>query len=104
MCGDTKITLPPALLAWLFMWAKRKKKNKAAVNWRKLQKEEFLDAYARVVGINSASYENAKKRLKDGMDRDFFRQNNSKLKNTLQKALGPAAKHYLLSTQGKRPY
>lgn len=103
-CGRIKFNLPPALFSWLLMWAKRKKKNNPPINWRELNTKDFLKIYGKIVGVHSASYENTQKRLNLGMEREFFRQNNSKLKRVLEKNLGPAAKHYVLQAQGKRPY
>lgn len=103
-CGQTKITLAPALLAWFCMWAKRAKQEKSPISWRDLCPQNYLYLYAIVVGEKSASYENACSRLKDGMSREFFRESNSKLKRALEKQLGPAAKHYTLTALGNRPY
>lgn len=103
ICGTLTFSLPPALFSWLLMWAKRKKNNLPPINWRELNANEFLAIYAKVVGIKSASYENTKKRLAHGMERDFFRQNNSKLKRALERKLGPAAEHYVLQSLGSRP-
>lgn len=104
ICGSRQVKLAPALLAWFILWAKRTKKELPPANWRDIHAKDFLRIYAKLVGKNSASYVNTSERLADGMDRKFFRQNNSKLKRNLEMQLGPSARHYLLNTHGKRPY
>ena len=62
---------------------------------------DFTPALQR--GIDAEALERAHKRLADGMEKEFFEQNNAKLNRTLQEQLGPAASPYLLASEGKRP-
>ena len=63
----------------------------------------FLDLYRRVVGIDASAYEKAQNRLSNGMEKEFFEQNNAKLESALKAQLGLAAAPYLLATSGRRP-
>ena len=57
-----------------------------------------------MVGIDAMAYENAQKRLHEGMEKEFFEQNNAKLERAIKAQLGLAAAPYLLTTSGKRPH
>lgn len=103
-CGSRLIRLPPALLAWLAWWAQSASRGEALQGWRDADAPSYLDLYQRVVGIDAVAYEKTAKRLKDGMEKDFFEQNNSKLEKALKEQLGPGAAPYLLVTEGKRPH
>lgn len=102
-CGDTLVKLPPALIAWFAWWAKLASERQGPQHWRSADAQSFLALYRRIVGPHSDACENAEIRLKDGMEKEFFEQNNSKLKRHLTEQLGPAATPYLLVTAGKRP-
>lgn len=101
-CGGSPVKLTPALLAWFAWWARQTLLHKGPQSWRSAEATEFLDLYRQVVGIDASSYENACKRLKDGMEKEFFEQNNSKLEKHLTAQLGLAADPYLLETHGQR--
>jgi len=103
-CGATHVTLPPAQLAWLAWWAQQTQQQRGPQNWRSANAQEFLALYRRVVGIDAMAYEKAQKRLADGMEKEFFEQNNAKLERTLKAQLGVAATPYLLTTSGRRPH
>lgn len=103
-CGSRSISLPPALIAWLAWWAQSALSGRPMQSWRESDAGAFLKIYARVVGIHSEAFERAQKRLADGMEKEFFEQNNSKLLRALRERLGPAATPYLLATEGKRPH
>ena len=103
-CGGTPVKLAPALIAWLAWWAQQCLNASGPQSWRTANAQEFLTLYRRVVGVDSEAYEKAHHRLRDGMEKDFFEENNAKLKNALNKQLGLAAAPYLLATSGKRPY
>lgn len=103
-CGERGIPLKPALLAWLAFWAQAALTGNAMRHWRDIDADEFLRLYARVVGPDTEAFEAAQKRLKDGMEKEFFEQNNSKLEAALKTALGPAAAPYLLTRAGKKPH
>ncbi|AVO49258.1 TIGR02584 family CRISPR-associated protein [Melaminivora suipulveris] len=103
-CGDTLVPLPPAQLAWLAWWARQSLAGRGPQNWRSADAGEFLALYRRVVTIDAVAYEHASKRLKDGMEKEFFEQNNAKLERALKDRLGLAAAPYLLHTSGRRPH
>ncbi|MDP1606422.1 MAG: CRISPR-associated ring nuclease Csm6 [Rhodocyclaceae bacterium] len=102
-CGDKDITLKPALVAWLACHAQAVQGGQPLRHWRDIDAADFLRPYARVVGPDSEAFEAAQKRLKDGMEKEFFEQNNAKLEAALKAALGPAAAPYLLTRTGKKP-
>ena len=103
LCGERQVTLPPALLAWMAWWAHNALNGQAMQHWRRADAGSFLTLYRSVVGIDAEALERAHKRLADGMEKEFFEQNNAKLNRTLQEQLGPAASPYLLASEGKRP-
>ncbi|WP_420177191.1 CRISPR-associated ring nuclease Csm6 [Kerstersia gyiorum] len=102
-CGGKPVKLPPALFAWLTWWATQQIAGNGQKNWRNANATEFLDIYRTVVGVDTEAYERTAYRLKDGMEKDFFQENNSKLERALKEQLDQAALPYLLSTSGKRP-
>lgn len=104
ICGSTHVKLAPALLAWLAWWAKQTVDDHGPQSWRTASSEEFLEVYRLIVTEDSTAYDNAKTRLKGGMEKEFFEQNNSKLARELQTQLGQAAEPYMLGTSGKRPH
>ena len=103
ICGKREVELPPALLAWLAWWANNAISGNPMWHWRNADTQAYLDLYTRVVGQDAEALEKTSERLRDGMEKAFFIENNSKLKTALRKQLGPAASPYLLTTAGKRP-
>lgn len=103
-CGGKPVKLSPALLAWLSWWAQNTLQGCGAQSWRSANAQDFLKIYQRVVGIDAAAFENAQKRLGNGMEKAFFEENNAKLERALKQQLGLAAGPYLLASHGKRPY
>lgn len=103
-CGGTPVQLPPAQLAWLAWWAQNILENRGPQNWRSADSRQFLALYQRIVTIDANAYERATDRLKDGMEKTFFEENNAKLERALKTQLGLAATPYLLTTSGKRPH
>lgn len=103
-CGDTPVKLPPALLAWLAWWAHNQLQGNGAQHWRTADAQSFLRLYQRVVTIDAVAYENTCARLRHGMEKAFFEENNAKLERALKAQLGLAAAPYLLATSGKRPH
>ncbi|GAB1384641.1 hypothetical protein MASR1M50_29620 [Burkholderiales bacterium] len=103
LCGDTAVALPPAQLAWLAWWAQVSQQGLGPQSWRKADAQAFLQLYRRIVSVDAVAYENACKRLQDGMEKEFFQQNNSKLADALKRQLGLAATPYLLASHGRRP-
>lgn len=104
LCGRREVALQPALVAWLAFWAQSALDGRPMRHWRDIEPQEYLRHYARVVGIDAEAFEKAQRRLKDGMEKEFFEQNNAKLERALKAALGPAAAPYLLARDGKKPY
>jgi len=103
-CGGRDVHLPPAPLSWLAWWASNAASGRAMLHWRDADAKTYLDIYARVVGRDADALEKARKRLREGMEKDFFEQNNAKLERTLRQQLGPAATPYLLARDGTRPH
>ncbi len=101
-CGGIVVPLKPALYAWLAYWAHAVQEDQRMQSWREADAKRFLDLYTQVVGIDADALEGAQRRLKDGMEKEFFEQNNSKLDAALRAALGPAAAPYLLTREGAR--
>lgn len=104
VCGGREVALAPALVAWLAFWAEAARAGQPLRSWRDIAADEYLRLYARVVGVDSEAFEAAQRRLKNGMEKEFFEQNNAKLDAALKAALGPAALPYLLARAGKRPH
>lgn len=102
-CGQIEFALPPALTAWLAFWMQAAEQGEPLQSWREADAERFLTLYQQVVGEDAAALEGARARLKDGMEQQFFEQNNSKLEQAFSKALGVfAAKPYRLARTGRR--
>lgn len=102
-CGGESVKLQAILLAWLAWWAHRRLSDAAPTNWRMASAQEFLDIYRQVVGLHSAMYEKTCERLKEGMEKNFFSENNAKLKAALRRQLQLSATPYFIQTSGKRP-
>ena len=104
-CGGREVKLPPALLAWLAWWAQHAQQGQGIQNWRTASVAAYLGLYRRTVGMDADAYEKTVARLRDGMEKEFFEQNNAKLARELKKQLGElVAAPYLLTTSGKRPH
>lgn len=103
-CGGRAIRLPPAQLAWLAWWANKAITGQRMRHWREADAKSYLDLYARIVGRDADALEKAQERLRDGMEKAFFEENNAKLERALRKQLGPAAAPYLLARDGIRPH
>lgn len=104
-CGRSEaFRLSPALLAWLAWWASNALAGKAMQHWREADAESYLVLYERIVGRDSHALEEARHRLRDGMEKELFEQNNAKLEGALRTHLGRAASPYLLARDGKRPH
>lgn len=102
-CGSQCIRLQPAILAWYAWWATQALAGAPMKSWREANPNEFLQLYARIVGIDASSLEKTQMRLHDGMEENFFQENNAKLERALKTALGPAAAPYLLVRSGRKP-
>lgn len=104
MCGDTPVSLPPAVLAWFGWWARNRLDGKPMQHWREANTTLYLSLYEQIVGRDAAALEKARDRLAHGMEQGFFEQNNAKLERALKEQLGPGAHPYLLISDGKRPH
>ncbi len=104
LCGRREVALKPALVAWFAFWAQTALDGRPMRHWREIEPAEYLKHYARVVGIDAEAFEAAQRRLKDGMEKEFFEQNNAKLEAALKTSLGPAAAPYLLAREGQKPH
>jgi len=102
-CAGRNVSLTPALLAWLAFWARAARTGRPMRHWREIEPAEFLRPYARVVGPDAEALDAAARRLSDGMEKEFFEQNNSKLETALKLALGQGATPYLLAREGRKP-
>lgn len=103
-CAGVPVQLSPALLAWYAWWAQNVVLGRGPQSWRDADPGQFLEIYKRVVTIDAVAFEQANKRLNDGMEKEFFQQNNAKLEKALKSQLGLAATPYLLATSGQRPH
>ncbi len=103
-CGEQALDLTPALLAWLAWWAECALRGEPMQEWRSADAALYLRLYRRVVGEDAQAFENARHRLRAGMEQEFFQQNNAKLERALRQQLGAAAPPYLLQASGRRPH
>jgi len=103
-CGNATVKLAPALLAWLAWWARQSLNGSGPQSWRKANAQEYLTLYRIIVGEDAEACEKAAKRLRNGMEKDFFEENNAKLQRALKEQLGLAAAPYLLVNSGKCPH
>lgn len=104
ICGGRRVRLQPVSLAWFAWWARNVQIGQSLQSWRDADTTSFLAIYADVVGQDSDAFERTSLRLRSGMEKEFFEQNNSRLERALREQLGPAAAPYLLASSGKRPY
>lgn len=104
-CGQSEaLRLSPTSLAWLAWWASCALVGKAMQHWREADVQTYLALYERIVGRDADALDKARNRLRDGMEKAFFEENNAKLERALRTHLGRAASPYLLATVGKRPH
>ena len=106
--GGIEVTLPPAELALLAVFARQiltagdalpaPPKDAPDDAWA----QRFLREYRAIVGPMAAT-DGTERALKNGMDGDYFSQRKSKLERLLRRALGPAATHYRIGDGGSRP-
>ncbi|GHT89577.1 CRISPR-associated protein [Betaproteobacteria bacterium] len=102
-CGQSEFALPPALTAWLAFWMQSAAQGEPLQSWREANAENFLALYQHVVGEDAVALEKTRKRLANGMEKEFFQENNSKLEKAFKKNLGEfAARPYLLISAGSR--
>ncbi len=106
--GGVEIGLPPAELAFLSWFARRRRRGLAGLACPKdgvLEESyarEFLEEYERILGEMGPT-DRAAKALRSGMDKGYFLQRRSKLHKLLRSRLGPQAEPYLITPSGPRP-
>lgn len=110
-CGNVEIKLQPQLFAWYAWHAVRKSTMKGEdnfIHWRDIKPEDFLSVYRQVVGEMSASYEETLNQLKGEHKYEEIKrisqEKNAKVNRFLKDKLGSAARNYLISSIGSRPY
>jgi CRISPR-associated protein (TIGR02584 family) len=112
-CSKTIIlTLKPVDFAWLAWFARRAQTSQPPIRWTEADAGEFLDEYRQVndalLAADSPGASDCLRAVKvlatNGMEKDYFEQRNSHLKQALGDALGPAAAAlYLPQSHGRRP-
>ena len=105
LCAGQSVRLPPALLAWLAWWCYQLKEKRGPQSHATASTQDYLRLYQCTIGIDAEALEKTALRLRHGMEKEFFEQNNAKLARALRTQLGElAATPYLLSNSGKRPF
>lgn len=102
-CSGQEVHLALADLAWLAWFARRARQGLPAIHWTEADSAAFLAVYRELRGECSADYARAEDALRGGMTKEYFEQRNSRLKVALTRQLGPAARSYLVSGDGRRP-
>lgn len=108
LAGGTEVRLPPAELAFLSWFARRKREGKEPLGCPTegycdpAYAREFLIEYERTFDQLGPA-DRCAKALRNGMDKNYFLQRRSKLHKLLSKALGPRASAYFIQTAGRRP-
>ncbi|OGB57755.1 MAG: CRISPR-associated protein [Burkholderiales bacterium RIFOXYD12_FULL_59_19] len=108
LAGGRELTLPPAELALLAVFARQTLDGLEPLSaptkgvpdplWAK----RYLREYRRITG-NLADIEGTERALKNGMDGEYFSTRKSKLETRLRNKLGPAAAAYRIHDGGTRP-
>ncbi|MFQ5487481.1 MAG: CRISPR-associated ring nuclease Csm6 [Gammaproteobacteria bacterium] len=107
--GGVVVSLPPVQLALLSVFARRvltghgplaaPNKDVPEQAWA----ERFLAEYRRIRSGDLDDLERTERALARGMDGGYFSSHLSKLRRRLRRALGPAARPYLIDDGGCRP-
>ena len=92
-CGETVLRLTPISFAWLSWFARRALVGLPSLHWKRIgevEVEVFLDEYKAALNDPLADDEHPiiASRRKDGIDKAFFDERNSKLKRELSRVLG----------------
>jgi len=107
--GGIELSLPPAELAFLSWFARRRKQGKPALECPSEGGPEpdyarqFLNEYRQTFDALGPS-DRTPNTLKDGMDKNYFLQRRSKLHRILRSKLGAQAEAYLVQSSGRRPH
>ncbi|MCB1776034.1 MAG: TIGR02584 family CRISPR-associated protein [Candidatus Competibacteraceae bacterium] len=105
-CGETVLRLTPISFAWLAWFARRVLVGLPPLHWKRIgvaEIEAFLDEYKTVLNDPLADDEHPMivSRRKDGIDKAFFDERNSKLKRELSRVLGQrSVLDYTVQRQG----
>lgn len=108
LAGGVEVRLPPAELAFLSWFARRKLEGKAPLGCPaeeygdQAYAREFLIEYGRIFGELGPD-DRCARALRNGMDKSYFLQHRSKLRRRLSAALGPRASAYFIQATGRRP-
>ncbi len=106
--GGVEVRLPPAELAFLSWFARRKLQGRPGLECPTegyadpTYAREFLAEYEQAFD-NLGPADRCAKALRNGMDKNYFLQRRSKLRKLLSKALGPRAADYFIHKTGRRP-
>jgi len=102
--GET-LSLPPAVLAFYAMMARRRLNGLHAARWTSEGiDQQYLAEYRRIAGDLSGELERIEAALADGMTQDYFDQRKSRTNAALTAALGSQlAAPYMIQADGGRP-
>jgi len=105
VCGGREVFLSPQIFSFYAWLAKLRKEgiDAGATRYNEADPAVFLNIYRLVICEMSHDYETTLMLMKDGMPEEFFEEKKSRVNRALKKALGNAARPYLIQVQGKRP-
>ena len=103
--GGEVVPLPPAILAFYALMARRRLQGMHAARWdTEGLAQQYLAEYRRIGGDLSGDLERIEQALADGMTQEYFEQRQSRTNTALEGALGPQlAAPYLIHPDGSRP-
>ncbi len=107
--GGVEIRLPPAELAFLSWFARRRLGGLEGLQCPKDEPKEpsyareFLREYRGILGKLGPT-DRAEHALRNGMDKSYFLERRSRLHKLLRKRLGHQAEPYFIHAGGRRPY
>jgi CRISPR-associated protein (TIGR02584 family) len=105
-CGNTQVTLPPALLAWYAWLAECRavcRGEEGFVRYSDESPDRYLAIYEAVVGRHHPSLDKARLTTRNGLEATQFEQKRSKINRKLAAALSLAAAPYKVCNRGQRP-
>lgn len=104
---EREVPMPPLAFAWLLWLVERHHRYGGEEAFIKpdcpLLAKEFLGVYRRVSGELSHDYEVACEKLKDGLERSFIWERNSRIRACFSKSLGTRGDIYSVMAFGERP-
>ncbi|MCG3168245.1 MAG: TIGR02584 family CRISPR-associated protein [Rhodocyclaceae bacterium] len=104
-CGDKKVDLPPALLAWYAWLAECRKTGQGEqgfVGVRGSTPNRLLEILQHIVGRHDSTLEEFRKRVADGLDAGLFQERRTRINRRLEAALSLAAGDYKVISRGPR--